>query len=151
MAVNDLIWKGGSRQTLQNGDGASVTNGSYQQATTKNILASDWAGYGWIGFEGIFTYASAPAVGSVIDVYLRPINWDGTPDAETPQADFQNRHVASIELNDVTSAQNIKLPAVAHPLPLVDCEVYLANRAGQTLSANWTLKAVPMTLAPSAA
>jgi hypothetical protein len=85
----------------------------------------------------------------VIDIYAKPLNFEGTSDQEDPQADFQNTYVCSIPLNDVTTSQAYKTPPVTHPFPLTDCDFFIANRGGQTLSAGWTLKVTPITYAPT--
>lgn len=96
-------------------------------------------------------FGTAPAVTSAVNLYLRPIDIEGTNDATVPDADFQNVYVGSFALNNSTVAQYIP---IAISLPNIttsqNYEFYVENKSGQSLPAGWDIFVTPKTLAPSA-
>lgn len=146
--ANELKVVAGTEKTLE-ANGGSTATGVYTAADDANLLVADVAGFPYLNVEFSGTFSVAPAAGTVIDIYARPLNFEGTNDAQAPSANFQASYVCSILLDAVTSAQYAKVSLANNPHPLDECSFYIANRTAQTLGAGWTLKVQPVTYAPT--
>lgn len=145
--VGALIEWRGTTKTLESGAGSTLTNNSLAAASTANYdTASDGEGAPDGEFVASFAYASAPTEGTLIGLYARPLDIDGTNDAEVPEAARPTRAIGAFPVNNVTSTQYAL--CVGRNLPKA-ATYYLHNAAtGQTISAGWTLKVTPLTLTP---
>lgn len=134
----------GTQKTLE-ANGASISNGNVGVADDANYsVASDGAGYAHVELALAFTCSTAPTEHASIDVWLRPLDFDGTNDAEIPEngSGFKgNWYAGSILCNNVTTAQYGLIRAFDVP---PNFTAYILNGGGQTISSGWTLKATPV-------
>lgn len=137
----------GTQKTLE-ASGASAANNTVIQANdaTYNVV-TDGANYPDAEFVLVGTFAVAPTEGTMIGLYARPINVDGSLNTETPETTRPTYYVGSFVVNNVTTQQAMMLRAEDLP---VEAEYYIHNNGtGQTLSAGWTLKVTPRTIGPA--
>lgn len=124
--------------------GSALTSGStVASAGDVDLTALTPANYPHIKFALTITFATSTGIeNKVVELIARPLNIDGTSDADVPTSTFRHKIVGTFRLKNVTSAQ------------LIECEVfdadpaatyYLYQESGQASSANWTLKATPFT------
>lgn len=149
MAADDQIITYGTTKTLVNAAGAAISNNVISAAAgTMDSTEQD----DYIGVDLTLTcaFGTNPTAGSTISVVMRPLNIDGTTDAPVPTATYLTHTVGAFYVIANTST-NTYLCRVWE-VPTREYEVYLYNNAtGQSVSANWTLKATPFTCRPSAA
>jgi len=143
--ANNAIFKFGTPFTLE-ASGASAANDVFVQADDLLVTASNHAQYTTLDFVLSCAYSVAPTVGSVVNLFARAMNIDGTSDGQVPSANYLHTYLGSFPLENVTSTQYILLAGI--PLPATEFYCYLENKAGQTLGAGWTLKATPRTVGP---
>lgn len=145
----------GTQKTLE-ASGASITTGSVAQANDASYAVGtaaptgDGAGAAHAEFALGCAFATGPTEGSTVDLFLRPINFDSTNDAEAPEngtAFKGNFYYGSFILNNVTTTQYLFL--IAENVP-PEFEAWIQNNGGQTMSSGWTLKATPRALKASA-
>lgn len=141
------IVKRGTQKTLE-ANGAMIGTGLVVQANDATYnLASDAANYPDAQFVLSASFASAPTKGGILALYARPLNIDGTSDAEVPDASLPVWFVGNFFLNNVTTTQNMAL--LAFDLP-DEAEYYIHNvSAAQNVLAGWTLKVQPRTIGPA--
>lgn len=149
MAVNDTIFSFGTQKTLVNGSGAAISNNAISAAagTMDSTEQDDYLG---VDLALTCAFGTNPTAGTSISVIFRPLNIDGTTDAVVPTAAYLNHVVGSFSViaNTSTNTYHCRVPEV----PCREYEVYLYNNGtGQSISANWTLKARPFTYLPAAA
>ena len=145
---NESIIKIGTPKTLE-ASGASITNTSVVQADDANYsISADGAYYPDAKFVLAATFATGPTEGTALTLYARPLDIDGTNDAEVPEATRPTVYVGSFAVNNVTTAQYIEL--LAREVPWNAAYYIHNNGTGQTVSAGWTLKVTPCTIGPAA-
>ncbi len=146
--AGETILKFGTPKTLE-ANGGSITNNSVVQADDATYsVASDGAYYPDAKFVASFTFGTAPTEGTILALYARPLDVDGTADAEVPEATRPTVYIGSFVVNNVTTTQYAEL--IARDVPWL-ASYYLHNSGtGQTVSAGWTLKVTPYTVAPAA-
>jgi len=92
------------------------------------------------------TFSVAPADGAVVLLVARLKSIDGASHAEVPTATYDERVLGSFRCKAVTSKQylteSVRLPN-QYASQVID--FYIHNKAGQTISVNWALKATPKT------
>jgi len=138
----------GTQKTLE-ANGGSITNNSVVQADDATYsLASDAAYYPDAEFVLTATFGSAPTEGTVLALYARPLDVDGTADTEVPEAARPTVFVGTFTVNNVTSVQTMTLRA--YDLPALASYYIHNNGTGQTVSAGWVLKVTPRTVGPAA-
>ncbi len=148
MAANDAIYTYGTTKTLVNASGASISNNAIS-ASAGTMDSTEQDDYLGVDLALTCAFGTNPTAGTTIDVILRPLNIDGTTDAVTPTASYLHHYVGSFRVIANTSTNTYHLRVL--DLPSREYDVYLYNNAtGQSISANWTLKATPVTLRPSA-
>jgi hypothetical protein len=138
----------GTPKTLE-ASGGSITNNSVVQADDANYdRTADGGDYPDAEFVVSLTFGTAPTEGSVVALYARPLDIDGTNDAPVPEAARPTMFIGSFVVDNVTSAQYLG-PLLARDVPLL-ASYYLHNNAtGQTISSGWTLKVTPRTYKPA--
>lgn len=148
MANETKIYRGTTKVLEANG--LAIANndvGVADDATYAQV--ADGAGYPDGEFVLGFTFATAPTENSVISLFARPLDIDGTNDAEVPEsgaATFKGEYIGRFLVNNVITAQFAR--CIGRNLPAL-ANYYLHNNAtGQALSAGWTLKVTPITLGP---
>lgn len=146
--AGETILKLGTPKTLE-AAGASIANNALAQADDANYdIAADGAYYPDARFVASFTFGAAPTEGTVLALYARPLDIDGTADAQVPEAARPTVYIGSFVVDDVTTAQYAEL--IGRDVPW-KADYYLHNNGtGQTVSAGWTLKVTPCTVAPAA-
>lgn len=138
----------GTTKTLE-ANGSSLANNTVVQADDANYsVSADGSYYPDAKFVASFTYASAPTEGTALALYARPLDIDGTNDAEAPETTRPTVFIGNFTVNNVTTTQYAEL--LAQDVPW-NAAYYLHNNAtGQAVSAGWTLKVTPCTVAPAA-
>jgi hypothetical protein len=131
----------GTPKTLE-ANGASTANTVVTQANDATYgIVADGASFPDAKFVFSGAFATAPTENSVIGLYARPLNIDGTADTEVPEATRPTVFIGSFTMNNVTTTQYAEL--IARDVPW-EAEYYIHNNGtGQTLSAGWTLKVTP--------
>ena len=131
----------GTPKTLEANGGAIANNAVVQADDATYDQVSDGASFIYADFVLGFTYATAPTEGTVLALYARPLDIDGTNDAEVPEAARPTMFIGSFVVNNVTTAQYAQL--IERQVPKL-ASYYVHNSAtGQTVSAGWTLKVTP--------
>lgn len=152
--AGEAVIKYGTPITLANANGGATSNNQLSAACATTYSQSDTADYPDALFVLVTAgFGAAPTSGTTIDVYIRPLNIDGTTDQPAPPtggstANYKGRYAGSFILHASLSSGDA-YSAVARDIPRAG-EVYLFNNAtGQSLSADWTLKMTPMTYGPA--
>ena len=141
--AGEAIVKVGTTKTLE-ANGASCAYGVIVQADDASYgIVADGATYPDAEFALAVTFSVAPTENTVISLVARPLNIDGTNDADVPEFQRQVQFIGNFIVNNVTTTQYLWL--MGYELPR-EADYYLANNAGQTISAGWTLKVTPRTL-----
>jgi hypothetical protein len=131
----------GTSKTLEASGGSIANNAVVQADDATYDVVSDGASFPDADFVLGFTFATAPTEGTVLALYARPLDIDGTNDAEVPELARPTRFVGSFVVNNVTTAQYATL--TGRNLPKL-ASYYIANvGTGQSVSAAWTLKVTP--------
>ena len=144
----ETILKFGTPKTLE-ASGASIANNTLAQADDASYsVASDGAYYPDAKFVISVTFGTAPTEGTTLALYARPLDIDGTNDAEVPETTRPTVFIGTFSVNNVTTAQYIEL--LAQDVPWSASYYIHNNGTGQTVSAGWTLKVTPCTVAPAA-
>jgi hypothetical protein len=145
--AGEAIVKWGTQKSLEASGGAIAAGAVVQANDATYGLAADGANYPDAEFVLAAAFSVAPTEGGVLALYARPLNIDGTADAEVPEAALPGWFVGSFVVNNVTSTQYMTL--LAQDLP-AEAEYYIHNvSAAQTVSAGWSLKVKPRTLGPA--
>ncbi len=133
----------GTTKTLEV-SGATITNNSIVQADDATYdVSADGAGFPDALFVAALTFSVAPTENTIVSVYARPLDIDGTLDTDAPEATRPTRFIGSFVVNNVTTQQLHEF--LAQDLPR-KAEYYLHNNAtGQSVSSGWTLKVTPRT------
>lgn len=151
--AGEIFLKEGTIATIANANGASLTNGSATSAGTIDLRAAGTSGIiqnleayfellvQWATITGIV--ANLP----VAEVYLLPAP-DGTnyPDVDTTAGAsvIGYQFIAGIFVANKAPSASTNMRFVSEPIdirPLLHT-VYVKNVSGQTMAANWTLKAM---------
>ena len=94
------------------------------------------------------TFSVAPTENSTLALYARPLNIDGTADADAPETTRPTRFIGAFVVNNVTTSQSLVCDAQDVPW---EADYYIHNNGtGQTLSAGWRLLVTPCTMGPAA-
>lgn len=145
--AGEAIVKWGTQKTLEASGGAISTNAVVQANDATYSLAADAAYYPDAEFVLAAQFSVAPTEGGTLALYARPLNIDGTADAEVPEAALPVWFVGSFFVNNVTSLQTMILLATDLP---AEADYYIHNAgAGQAVSAGWSLKVKPRTIGPA--
>jgi hypothetical protein len=137
----------GTTKTLE-ANGATIANNALVQAddATYDIVA-DGGSYPDAQFTMTATFSVAPTEGTVLALYARPIDIDGTLDTDIPEVTRPTRYIGAFVVNNVTTIQPLEL--VAYDVP-IKAEYYVHNvGTGQSVSTGWTLKVKPRTYKPA--
>lgn len=131
----------GTPKTLE-ANGALIANNTLVQANDATYdIVTDGASFEDGDFALGFTYATAPIEGTVLALLARPLDIDGTNDAQAPETTRPVRQIGVFVVDNVTTAQYAV--CVGRDLPKL-AEYYVHNvGTGQSVSAGWTLKITP--------
>ena len=145
--AGEAIVKWGTQKTLAASGASLVVGGVIQAVDATYGLAADAANYPDAEFVLNVAYSVAPNEGGQIALYARPLDIDGTADAEVPEAGLPVWFVGSFTVNNIVTAQSMIL--LAQDLPAL-AEYYIHNvSTGQTIPAGWSLKVKPRTIGPA--
>lgn len=131
----------GTPKTLE-ANGAAIANGAVVQADDASYdQVADGAGFIYADFVLSFAFGTAPTENTVLALYARPLDIDGTADGEVPEATRPTMFIGSVPVNNVTTTQYATL--IERQVP-AKADYYMHNSGtGQTISAGWTLKVTP--------
>lgn len=145
----EVIYVFGAPKTLE-ASGASCANGTIVQANDASYgVVADGGSYpdALFAFRGQFGTATS-IEGKTIDLYARPLNFDGTNDAPAPTATYTQKFIGSFVLSAASANTDQYLLLAAYDVP-PEADYYIICNAGQTLSAGWTLKVTPRSYKPA--
>lgn len=145
--ANEAVLKFGMPKALEANGGSIANNALAQASDAPYAVIGDGANYPHAKFVLSATFGTAPTEGTILVLYARPLNIKSTNDAEAPETTRPTVYIGSFVVNNVTTAQYIEL--LANNVPW-EAEYYLHNNGtGQTVSAGWTLDAIPFTVGPA--
>lgn len=133
----------GSTKMLE-ASGGQIPNNSIGRADDSAYdIAVDGANFP----EGLFvltgTFGGNPAENTVLALCARPLQLDGTNDAEVPETTRPTRLLGYFTVNNVNTLQVMDLVALDLPRK---AEYYIHNAGtGQALMAGWQLRVTPRT------
>lgn len=145
--AGEIVVELGTQKTLE-ASGGAIANGSVVQANDATYsVSSDGGGYPDAIFVLTGAFGTAPTEGATLVLMARPLDIDGTADAEVPEATRPTCVIGAFEVNNVTTSQSMLLRGgYAADVPML-AEYYVYNNGtGQQLSAGWALKATPRTV-----
>ena len=147
MSGETIIDKG-TPKTLE-ANGASIANNTLAQADDANYdIFVDGGGRPDAKFILAITFPTAPTENTTMALYARPLDIDGTNDADVPEVTRPTVFIGTFSVNNVTTTQYIEL--LVQDVPWLAAYYLGNNGTGQTASAGWTLKVTPFTVAPAA-
>lgn len=147
--ANELIYVWGTQKTLE-ASGASCANTAIVQANDASYgVVADGSSYpdAIFAFRGQFATVTS-IENKTIDLYVRPLNFDGTNDAPAPTATYTQKYLGSFVLQASSANTDQYLSLVAYDVP-AEGDYYIINNSGQTLSSGWTLKVTPRSYKPA--
>lgn len=139
-----VVW--GTPKTLE-ANGSSCANNALVQADDASYdVVTDGGSYPDARFVLTCAFGTAPTEGTSIALYARPLDIDGTNDAEVPEAARPTVFIGTFTVNNVTTTQYIPLNGMyASDVPKL-ADYYLHNNGtGQSISAGWKLVVTPRT------
>lgn len=94
---------------------------------------------------------TGPDANSVVNLYAKLHNTEGTNDGEVPDANHRHVYIGTFPMNDVLTNQYITIK-VALPNYKTSSlyEFFVENITGETLQAGWILYITPITIGPHA-
>jgi hypothetical protein len=138
--AGDIKLKAGSTQTLANANGPAVSNDAAGAAGTDLDNTTALAEY--VSFELDAGFGSSVTALEDVDLYLVP-KLDGTNaaavDTSTPR--FQPSHYAGTFYTPTTGTSARRMTVEGVQIGPFKYTAYLWNKSGQSIPANWTLKA----------
>ncbi len=149
IGTNDFIDKYGTQDTLGTSSSAVADTGFSVAADLSTWTNDDDAPFASVVL--LANFSVAPDADSIVELYLRPLNIQGTNDSDVPDANMRHVSVGSFPLNDVTTAQYITIDIVLpNTVTSQQYEFYVRNQSGQSLPAGWDIYVTPKTIGPSA-
>lgn len=113
------VWEYDSTQTTVITQAAGSSPGSFSSSVTA-LTQTDYCPLGDATLD--ITYTSAPTAGDAIHLYRRDLNFDGTNDAVTPDANYKHTYMGSFPLDPAATQQYHQLTDI--PL-VIDQEFYI--------------------------
>ena len=158
MAVNDAVRSLNTLVTLMS-SGSAVTDGSFAECTTADLVAADIDGMPLAVFELTLTagFSADPTAGAVINLYEQKIMTGGTNKAPGVDAGNPNDYIGSFIPDDAPAtagtAQYLRLEGV--PINYLGGTYWiewLDGGAGTAqIAATWKLDVTPYTYKPATA
>lgn len=149
----ESVYKYGTTATLANANGAATTNNQMSAAVGTNYSQTDTLDYP----DAVFTLTTAgfggvPTAGSTIDLFIRPMDVDGTTDTPAPATGastdaYKTQYIGSFVLK-ASSSSGDTYRCVGYDIPRAGQAYLFNNNTGQSLLVNWTLKMTPRTVGP---
>lgn len=84
---------------------------------------------------GFFDFGTAPAIGSYVAVYVRPMDIDGTSDQDIPNANYRRTPVGVFAANNLTTSQTstIQIPLEGSSSGQ-EFQFYIENKTDKTIT-----------------
>ena len=153
IATNDLIAKFGTLTSIDDGSTSSIASAAFSVAAdvtawtnsddvpyARFILMCQWA--------TVTSVANKPVI-----IHARPINIDSTADPVAPSAS-RLMQIGAFNVYAASAITDYYFDSSLCELPLLktgqEIEFYIENLTGQTISAGWTLKIMPLSYGPKA-
>ena len=114
---------------------AILTGSTFATSAHSNYLESDLALYA--------SCTGAASNGSVVSLYARDLNIDGTNDATVPGASHKARFIGNFQVPGNAGSQTFYALMPSVPNSITDVEFFIENNTNTTIAAGWTLKATP--------
>lgn len=143
--AGEVIKDYGSWVTLES-SGASIANNAFAQADDANFdMAVDGGNRPDLEFEIEFTFGTAPTANTALVLHAQDLDlFGGTDDMRSPSANNLAGYVASVVVENTTSAQRKRFYVVNAPSK---ASYWVQNAGtGQTVSSGWKLRARAVTL-----
>lgn len=150
--ANEAIFKYGTTLTLANANGGATTNNQMSAAagtTYSNTNTLDYPDAVFVFTGAATAFGATPTANSTLDLYIRPLDVDGTSDTPAPTATstYKGQYIGSFVVSGLTASTET-YRCVGYDIPRAG-EAYIFNNAtGQTLQTGWTLKMTPRTVGP---
>ena len=145
---NEAIVFLGTQKTLE-ASGASIANNALAQADDASYgIVADGANYPDARFVLTGTFSTTATENTTLALYARPLNIDGTTDADAPETTRPTQYIGVFVVNNGTSPQSLVCNAQNVPWE-ADYYIHNNNTTG-VLAAGWTLKVTPCTIGPAA-
>ena len=127
----------------------TVADGAFSAAADTNEWTND-DDSPFASFGLLVDYATAPDVGSVINLYVQINDINGTNDSPDPDGNFPQYYLGSFAVDNITTDMylalaDIKLPALEASQTY---HFFIENRTGQTIQNTWELWVTPKTYGP---
>jgi hypothetical protein len=138
----------GTQWTLSSGSDTAIASAAVgTPAGASNPYSSTQTG-DYPNLELVLTtgFGATPTENGTVDVHIVPHNVDGTTDARDIDATYRPYYFASFVIDNTSSSATYVCYAFDVPK---DGKVMLYNGCGAQISANYTLKARPVTLGPA--
>lgn len=140
----------GTAKTLE-ANGSAINNNAISKADDATYsVFTDGGNWPHVKFVVSFTFSVAPTEGALIELRATPQNIDGTNDAQDAETTRAPYTIGYFEVNNVASPTTQYAEYVAEKVPWEAYYHLYNNGTGQTISAGWTLKAIPWTYLPGA-
>lgn len=138
----------GTQFTLSSGSDAAINSGAVGTPGGGNnpYTSTETGDYPNLALTLTCAFGATPNQNGTIDVHIVPHDIDGTTDARDVSASYRPYWRGSFIVDSQSSSQNYYCEAYDVPKK---GKVMLYNNAGQQLSANYALKALPFTLGPA--
>ena len=141
--AGEIKWTYADPVTLED-SGTSAASNVFVEADATTLTSANHSNYPVADLVLKCDWSAAPTSTSVVNVYRRDLNIDGTSDAIVPASTFPQVLVGVVPIPQSASA--------VYPIPNVplsaECSFYIENKSNTTLMAGWTLKATPKTFVP---
>ena len=153
IATDDAIHKFGTQIARGGTATAAITTTSFStiNATTGSDAWTNADDAPMASVTILVTYGTTAVAGEGVNLYLRPLNIEGTNDANVPDAVFQDMYVTSFPLATGTAAQYItRTISLPNAYTSQVYELYLENGSTQSISAGWDIYVTPLTIGGAA-
>ncbi len=147
---NEAIVFLGTQKTLE-ASGASIANNALAKADDASYgIVADGANYPDARFVLTCAFTTAPTENTTIALYARPLNIDGTADADAPETTRPTQYIGAFVVNNIGSSTPQSLVCMAQNVPW-EADYYLHNNGtGQSINSGWKLLVTPCTIGPAA-
>ena len=141
--ANEVKYTYASQVTLE-ASGASGASDNFIAADDADLTSANHSDYLFGDFALTCVLGGAPT-NAVINLYRRDLNIDGAADDAVPSTTYARTYVGlfAIPVSDSGTYSLTDVPLTQ------DCEFYIENKTGQSLSAGWVLKVTPKSYAPA--
>lgn len=148
--TDDAIVKFGTQVELTTSP-ATVADGDFSIASdTSTLTLSDDAPTGMFVLKLTDALSAAPTAGSVVNLYIQPLNVEGTGDQVEPTAEFPHTFLDSFPMRDADAENNIEIGPITMPIGKTSAEqiAFIQNLSGVSLGTTWELHFTPTTIGP---